>query len=164
MKYSKLTWLFTLPSLLAFIIVMFIPMLTGFYYSMTEWNGISETQPYVGFSNYVKVLTNDPEFIQSFIFTAKFAVISVILINLLGFFLALIVNQEFKGRNVYRSIFFMPNLIGGVLLGFAWLFIFTSIFSAISKATGIGWLDGWLSTTTTGFWGLVIVMVWQMSG
>ncbi len=164
MKYSKFVWLYTIPSLFAFLVVMFIPMLTGIYYSMTEWNGISDTQPYVGFSNYVKVLTNDPEFLQAFLFTAKFAVVSVILINLLGFVLALVVNQEFRGRNIFRSIFFMPNLIGGVLLGFAWLFIFTSIFSAISDATGIGWLDGWLSTTTTGFWGLVIVMVWQMSG
>ncbi len=164
MKYSKYTWLYTIPSIFSFIFIMLIPVLFGFYYSLTEWNGIADDITFVGFKNYTTILTNDPGFLKAFIFTTKFAIVAVVLINLLGFILALVVNQEFRGRNLFRSVFFMPNLIGGILLGFTWQFIFVNIFSAISKATGIAFLDGWLSTTETGFWGLVIVMVWQMSG
>lgn len=164
MKRSKLRWLFTIPSIFSFFVVLLIPMLVGFYYSFTDWNGIEDSAKFVGLDNYIKILTTDTGFLSSFIFTAKFAIITVILVNIIGFALAFMVNQNFKGRNLFRSIFFMPNLIGGILLGFTWNFIFTSIFSAISKATGIQFLDGWLSNTQTGFWGLVIVVVWQMAG
>lgn len=164
MKRSNWRWLFTIPSIFSFFAVVLIPMLSGLYYSFTDWNGIEDSAKFIGFDNYIKILTTDTGFLNSFVFTASFAVVTVILVNIIGFLLAFMVNQNFKGRNVFRSIFFMPNLIGGILLGFTWNFIFTSIFSALSKATGIEFLDGWLSNTKTGFWGLVIVVVWQMAG
>lgn len=165
MKKSKLRfWLFLAPALISFSIIVFIPMIMGFGYAFTDWNGMSTSANFVGFKNFVDIFTNDNLFLHSFVFTALFAVIVVILVNLVGFLLALLVTQKFKGATVLRGIFFMPNLIGGLLLGFTWQFIFTSIFSAIGKTLGITWLQGWLSNTETGFIGLVILTVWQLSG
>jgi len=138
-------------------------MFRGFYFSFTEWNGISNNVNLIGFENYARALT-DEEFIHSFFFTAKFAAVSVVMINMIGFGLALLVTQGLKGSNIQRSIFFMPNLIGGLVLGFVWQFIFTKAFDAFGSTWGIPFFEGWLSTTGTGFWGLVILMSWQMSG
>src|SRR5699024_7690682 len=87
-----------------------------------------------------------------------------ILINILGLGLALLVTRKLKSSSVLRTIFFMPNLIGGLILGFIWQFIFISVFSDLGELLGIEALQGWLSTTSTGFWGLVILTVWQMAG
>ena len=165
MKGSRLWFsVFVFPILLAFLIVVIIPMFMGIYYSFTDWDGIINRADWVGFKNYIEVLSNDEEFLASFVFTAKFAAVSVFAINLIGFGLALLVTRNSKLNNVMRSIFFMPNLIGGLILGFVWHFIFTKALDSVGGKLGIGFLEGWLSTTTTGFWGLVILMSWQISG
>ncbi|SHJ72753.1 carbohydrate ABC transporter permease [Paramaledivibacter caminithermalis] len=165
MKSSKLWFsVFVFPILFAFIIVVIIPMFMGIYYSFTDWNGIVNDANWVGLSNYVEVIKNDEAFMNSFIFTGKFALVSVLTINLIGFGLALLVTRNSKLNNLLRSIFFMPNLIGGLILGFVWQFIFTKTFDSIGGKLGLSFLEGWLSTTSTGFWGLVILMSWQLSG
>jgi len=88
----------------------------------------------------------------------------VICINAVGFGLAVLVTNKIKGANLARTVFFMPNLIGGILLGFTWQFIFVSIFEAIGKNTGMTWLQGWLSDQKTGFIGMLIVLTWQLAG
>ncbi len=164
MKRSKIWFaLFVSPILLAFTVVVVVPMLIGIYYSFTNWDGI-RSGSWVGLSNYIKVLTNDKDFFKSFIFTAKFAATSVVTINLLGFLLALLVTRGLRLSNVLRSVFFMPNLIGGLILGFIWQFIFTNGFNAVGKFLGVEFLQGWLADSTTGFLGLVILMSWQMAG
>ncbi len=164
MKRSKLWfWLFVGPIFLAFLIVVIIPMLRGIYFSFTDWNGISNNVTFTGLDNYKRAFT-DPEFFAAFKFTATFAIISVFTINIMGFLLALLVTQGLKGANFQRSVFFMPNLIGGLILGFVWQFIFVKAFDNIGGTFNLPFLEGWLSTTTTGFWGLVILMSWQMSG
>lgn len=135
-----------------------VPTIAGFYYSLTEWNGISAAE-FVGVKKYLQVF-RDKQYWYSFGYTALFTVLSVILINGIGFGLALIVTKKFKGSSFMRGVFFMPNLVGGLLLGYTWKFIFTKIF----PATGIPLLENWLSNKETGFIGLLIVMVWQMSG
>ena len=82
----------------------------------------------------------------------------------MGFALAMLVTRKFKGAEILKTIFFMPNLIGGLILGFIWQFIFQEVFAALGKALGVQWLQGWLSNEKTGFWGLVILMCWQMAG
>ena len=165
MKGSKLWFgVFVFPILLTFLIVVIVPMIMGIYYSFTDWNGILNNADWVGMSNYLEVLREDKEFLDSFIFTGKFALVSVILINLIGFSLALLVTRNSRLNNALRSIFFMPNLIGGLILGFVWQFIFTKAFDSLGGKLGLSFLEGWLSTTTTGFWGLAILMSWQMSG
>ncbi len=156
-------WLFVGPIFLAFLIVVIIPMFRGIYFSFTDWNGISNQVTFVGLENYKKALS-DPEFFTAFKFTATFAIISVFTINIMGFLLALLVTQGLKGSNFQRSVFFMPNLIGGLILGFVWQFIFVKAFDNIGGSLHLPFLEGWLSTQTTGFWGLVILMSWQMSG
>lgn len=161
-KYGLFFWLFIAPALIALFMVVIVPLLYGIYYSFTNWDGINEPV-FQGFTNYVKLL-KDQSFRDSLWFTTKFAVVSVVLINVIGLSLALLVTQKIKGNNLLRTIFFMPNLIGGLILGFIWQFVFISAFTAIGEKVGIKALEGWLSTTKTGFWGLVILTAWQMSG
>lgn len=166
MKKSKWRfWLFLLPALASFTIVVLILMLIGFFYAFTNWNGIMGSKiEFVGFQNFIDIFRRDNTFIHAFGFTALFSICAVVLVNFVGFMLALLVTQNFKGATLLRGIFFMPNLIGGLLLGFTWQFIFVSIFEALSRITGWAFLSGWLSNPETGFIGLLILTVWQLSG
>lgn len=155
-------WIFVTPVLLALGLVVIIPLLYGFVYSFTNWNGLTADE-FLGFGNYID-LFKEEEFRASLWFTIKFAVVSVILLNVLGMGLALLVTQGLKSSNFLRTVFFMPNLIGGLILGFIWQFIFVSAFSSLGDLLGIEGLKGWLSTTETGFWGLVILNCWQWAG
>lgn len=155
-------WLFLMPVLVALLLVVVAPLLLGVYYSFTDWNGIS-ANGFVGFENYT-ALFQDERFLDSLWFTTKFSVVSIVLINVIGLSLALLVTSKLKTNKFMRTIFFMPNLIGGLILGFIWQFIFTKAFDGIGSLFGIESLQGWLSTSSTGFWGLVILMSWQMSG
>ena len=158
-------WVFLAPALISFTIIVLIPTLIGFFYSLTDWNGIVGSEiNFVGFQNFVDIFTRDDTFLHAFGFTALFSICAVILVNLVGFALALLVTQKFRGATLLRGIFFMPNLIGGLLLGFTWQFIFVSIFEAIAQNTGWEIFSGWLSNTPTGFIGLLILTVWQLSG
>ncbi|TXC90807.1 sugar ABC transporter permease [Metabacillus litoralis] len=155
-------WLFLAPVLLALTLVIILPLLIGVYYSFTDWNGI-KAGSFLGFENYIDAF-KDEEFLNSLWFTTKFSVVSVFLTNIIGLGLALIVTTKIKSSKFLRTVFFMPNLIGGLILGFIWQFIFIKVFSGFGDIFGIESLKGWLSTTETGFWGLVILMSWQMSG
>ncbi|MGL4696091.1 carbohydrate ABC transporter permease [Enterococcus larvae] len=164
MKHQKRTWfyLFAAPVVLALIIVVVIPFLYGVYYSFTNWDAVAKGE-FIGLANY-QALLSDSGFWSAIGFTVKFAVVSILLINVIGLGLAMLVTSKFKGANILRTVFFMPNLIGGLILGFIWQFIFINAFGAIGDAIGSEFLKTWLSTTDTGFWALVIVMCWQMSG
>ncbi len=163
-KGSKLWfWVFIGPILFAFLVVQVIPTFMGIFYSFTSWNGITGGMNMVGLDNYKSVLL-DKDFYKAFWFTARFAITAIISINLVGFLLALLVTSGIKGSNVLRGAFFIPNLIGGLILGFIWQFIFTKAFDALGSKLGIEWLQGWLSDSTTGFLGLIILMTWQMAG
>lgn len=155
-------WLFLLPALFALIVVVFFPFMYGFYYTFTDWNGLRATS-FLGLDNYFAIFS-DQRFIESLVFTIKFAITSIVIVNVIGLSLAVLVTQKIKISNGLRTIFFMPNLIGGLILGFIWQFIFISGFDAIGKLFDISFLQGWLSTTETGFWGLVILNVWQYAG
>lgn len=155
-------WLFLAPVLIALFLVVVVPMLLGVYYSFTSWNGIV-TGDFVGLQNYID-LFKDERFMDALWFTTKFSIVSVILINVIGLSLALLVTSYLKTSKLLRTIFFMPNLIGGLILGFIWQFIFIKVFAGVGEMIGMESLQGWLSTTETGFWGLVILMSWQMAG
>lgn len=155
-------WVFLAPVLVALLTVVIMPLIIGTYYSFTDWNGIDSKQ-FVGFANYSE-LFQDEEFLSALWFTAKFSIASVLAINVIGLGLAVIVTQKIKSRFFLRTVFFMPNLIGGLILGFIWQFIFIKVFASLGDLFGAQNLQGWLSTTETGFWGLVILMTWQMAG
>jgi len=155
-------WLFLTPVLLALGLVVIVPFIYGFVYSFTNWNGMTATE-FLGLKNYL-TLFKDTEFRSAIWFTTKFAVVAIILLNIFGLGLAVLVTRKIRSNNFLRTIFFMPNLIGGLILGFIWQFIFISVFGNLGDLLGIEALNGWLSTTTTGFWGLVILTTWQMAG
>ncbi|MEF3302310.1 carbohydrate ABC transporter permease [Paenibacillus sp. GYB003] len=153
------------PAALVFALIVLVPFVMSIYYSFTEWNGVSSDIKWIGLANYTTILTEDKAFLHSFAFTARFTLASVLLTNALGFLLALLLTQALKTRNVLRTIFFMPNVIGGLLLGFIWQFIFVKGFGTIGELTGIGFFSlPWLGDEATAFWGLVIVSVWQGAG
>jgi raffinose/stachyose/melibiose transport system permease protein len=157
-------WGFVGPLLIAFILIVGIPFFWGIYFSLTRWNGIVKSEvAWRGPQNFLELLS-DETFLHSFWFTAKFTVVAVLLINLIGFLLALLVTQPLRSANGMRTVFFMPNLIGGLILGFVWQFIFIKVFAALGDAVGLQALKGWLATPETGFWGLEILMCWQMAG
>lgn len=164
MKMKNLTyWAFLAPCLLALLLVLVIPFIQGVYYSFTEYNGF-QVNEFVGFDNYIKLFSDDG-FLYSLWFTSGFSIASVIGINVIGLLLALLVTQKMGRLNtLFRTVFFLPNLIGGIILGFIWQFIFLKAFQGIADLTGLEFFNGWLSDTSTGFWGLVILFVWQMSG
>lgn len=155
-------WLFIGPCLIALCIVVVIPTIIGLFYSFTTWDGINEMQ-LTGLTNF-KDLIKDKLFWQSFGFTARFAAFAVVFINVTGLALAMLVTSKFAGRNALRTTLYVPNLIGGLILGYIWNFIFVDAFAALGELFKIKWLYGWLSTTETGFWGLLILSVWQMAG
>lgn len=163
MKNRSLTfWLFLLPTILSLGVVIVIPFLGGLFFSLTDWDGLAFNE-FVGLSNYIS-LFKSKDFLHSLWFTIKIAFVLVIIINAFGLGLALLVTRKLKSSNFLRTIFFMPNLIGGLILGFIWQFIFVNVFQDVGKSLNIEGLQGWLSTTDTGFWGIVILTCWQMAG
>ncbi len=166
-KFKKiLTYLaFVGPALLFFLVIQIIPFVMGIYYSFTSWNGISSTTEWVGFANYARIFTNDDRFFDSFLFTTKFMFAAVVISNIIGFSFALLLNSALKTRNMLRTAFFIPNVIGGLLLGFIWQFIFVRGFAAIGDLTNLAFFQQpWLGDAKTAFWGIVIVFAWQISG
>ena len=146
-----------------FSIVLVVPFVNGVYYTFTDWDGF-ETTKLVGFSNYAKSF-QDPTFWSTLRFTALFVVVSLILVNAVAFGLALIVTSNLRSKNFLRTFFFVPNLVGGVVLGVIWQFIFNS--ALVALANKYDWelfKQSWLQDTNKAFWALIIVTVWQSSG
>lgn len=153
------------PATVFFTAIVLIPFVLGMYYSFTDWNGVTGKVNWVGLDNFRHIFTKDSPFWLAFWFTARFSVCSVLMTNLLGFFLAYLLTRPLKTRNVLRTVFFLPNVIGGLLLGFIWQFIFIKGFASIGDATGLGLFNlPWLGDAKTAFWGILIVSVWQGAG
>ncbi|RXZ79458.1 sugar ABC transporter permease [Paenibacillaceae bacterium] len=158
-------FVFVGPATFFFALIVVIPFLLSFYYGFTSWDGVTSAVKWVGLENYKYIIMEDEGFRASFWFTAKFMIVAVVLTNTVGFLLALLLTQPMKMRNLLRTVFFMPNVIGGLLLGFIWLFIFVKGFAAIGDMTNIPFFQlPWLGTASTAFWGIVIVSVWQFAG
>lgn len=153
------------PAFLFFALIVIVPFILSIYYGFTDWNGVTANVVWVGLDNFKDIIWNDKDFHNSFWFTARYTVTAVILTNLVGFVLALLLTQSLKLSKLLRTIFFLPNVIAGLLLGFIWSFIFVKGFDSIGQLTHIGFFQlPWLGTSATAFWGIVIVTVWQLSG
>lgn len=160
----RLRLLFTGPTLFAFLAVMIIPFLYGIYLTFTNWDGISTTSSLVGFDNYVSVF-KDAVFWKSFLLTLKYVFISVALINSVAFLLAYVLTSGLKGQSIFRAGFFIPNLVGGIVLGFVWQFIFSNVLVYVGKELSLPLFSAsWLADPNKAFWTMIIVTVWQYAG
>ncbi|NOU92174.1 ABC transporter permease subunit [Paenibacillus sp. LMG 31456] len=153
------------PAVVFFALIVVAPFLLSIYYSFTEWNGVTSNMKWIGIDNFKRIIVADEDFHKSFWFTVRFSVTNVLLANIVGFSLALLLTQKLKSRNILRTVFFLPNVIGGLLLGFIWQFIFVKGFTTIGELTNLAFFKlPWLGDAPTAFWGLVIVSVWQTAG
>ena len=154
-RLSRYFPIFALPTLIAFVVAFLIPFLLGIYLSFTEFTTVTDAK-FVGFSNYIAAFTNDTGFLDALWFTVKFAVVAIITINLFAFLLALALTRGIKGTNLFRTVFFMPNLIGGIVLGYIWQVIINGIL--------LFWGADITLSANYGFWGLIVLTNWQMIG
>ena len=145
---------FVLPTMAAFMIGFIVPFIEGIYLSFCKFTTIKDAD-FVGIGNYIEAF-KDTTFPHAFGFTAVFAIVTLVLVNVLAFALALALTQKIKGTNIFRTTFFMPNLIGGIVLGYIWQLIFDGIFSHFDMALKLN--------AKLGFWGLVILICWQQIG
>ena len=146
--------IFVGPTLIAFFIAFIIPFVMGLYLSFCDFTTVTNAT-FVGISNYITAFTNDG-FLNALWFTVKFAVVAVITINVCGFTLALLLTQKIRGTNIFRTVFFMPNLIGGIVLGYIWQSMINGVLSKIGVTM--------LMDPSYGYWGLIILMNWQLIG
>ncbi len=154
-KNLKKFWpIFVLPTMIAFFIGFILPFIMGIYLSFCDFTTVTDAK-FIGLKNYALAL-GDAIFKHSFWYTAAFALVSLLIINIIAFALALALTKKLKGTNIFRTIFFMPNLIGGIVLGYIWQLIFSGILSQYSMAINLD--------STLGFWGLIILVCWQQIG
>ena len=156
-KSMRKYWpIFVLPTMLAFLIGFLIPFIMGIYLSFCNFTTVTDAQ-FVGLANYIRVFT-DPSsnFLHSLWLTSLFTVVNVILINVFGFVLALLLVRGFRGTNIFRTVFFMPNLIGGIVLGWIWNLLLTGILDKFGRTL--------VYSEAYGFWGLTVLMLWQQAG
>ena len=146
---------FVLPTLLAFTIGFIVPFIMGEYLSFCKFTTVTDAK-FVGLQNYVKIFTEDGTFGHALWYTTAFTVVSVVLINVIGFAVALLLTKKIKGTNIFRTVFFMPNLIGGIILGYVWQLLLNGLLLQINKTLTY--------SSVYGFWGLVILMCWQQIG
>ena len=151
----KWWWLFALPTFAAFIVGFLVPFVMGVYLSFRKFVTVTDGK-FVGFRNYYRAL-KDPHLLYSFLFTTFFAVVTTIIINVVAFAIAYLLTKQFKGTTIFRSVFFMPNLIGGIVLSYIWkLLIDYGVLSYFKLSITYSGLFG--------FWGLVVVVCWQQIG
>ena len=153
-KHKKYFLIFVLPTLIAFAIGFIYPFFQGIYLSFCKFHTVSNAK-LIGFDNYVKAFQNEA-FIHSFWFTVLFVIVSIVLINLIAFAVAYVLTLGIRGSNIFRTVFFVPNLIGGIILGYIWKLIFDGILHNYGTNLALN--------STYGFWGLVILMCWQQAG
>lgn len=146
--------LFALPTLVAFAIAFLIPFIMGIYLSFTEFKTVTNAT-FVGLKNYTRAF-QDKEFLTALWFTVKFTLVSIISINFFAFTVAMLLTKGIKGTNLFRTVFFMPNLIGGIVLGYIWQLIINGVLAPLEKTITF--------SPTYGFWGLVVLMNWQLIG
>ena len=149
--------IFLFPLLFTFAVTVIIPMFVGVLYSFTDWNGVTYTRM-VGFENYAAMF-KEAAFIWSLLLTVLFVVINMLLVNLVAFLLALLCTTKLKGVGFFRAAYFLPNLIGGIVLGYIWQFIFSNVLTTILKSPHSA-----LASTNTAFIAIIVVYVWQYAG
>ncbi|MGD9938930.1 MAG: carbohydrate ABC transporter permease [Clostridia bacterium] len=156
--------LFVMPCVFAFVMIIIIPFFFGLYFSMTDWNGINNAANFVGLKNF-RYLLSTPDFLYSFLITIGYTIISILFVNIVSFTLSLIVTSKLRRRNFYRAGFFVPYLIGGIVLGYIWQFLLNNILVDIGNNLAISALQtSFLSMPDSVIWTMALVNTWQYAG
>ena len=156
---------FTVPSLFLVMLVFYIPFVMSLYYSLTEWNGISKSPKFIGLENFKKLFSGSSDFLQSLIFTGKYTIVFMILVNILALAIAVALVQKIPAANVMRSMFFIPYIMSMTIVGFIWKFIFSQGFAALFEKTHLGFLNlSWLGDSHLAFYAVAFVGIWQALG
>ncbi len=151
-------------TLFSFLCVLVIPFIYGFILTFTNWNAISDAYDFVGLQNYLTVFS-DKEFLRQFLITLKYVVVSAVLCNIFAFTIAYFLTSGMRAQNFLRGGFFVPNLIGGIILGYIWKFMFANVLTQVGKTFGIAWLKtSFLTNPDRAIWAMIIVTVWQYAG
>ena len=145
--------IFALPGLFCFFAVVIVPFIYGVYLTMTDWNGVSDVKNFIGLQNFAGVM-KDGQFWSSLLLTFKYVIVVVVFVNVLAFMIAYLLTRGIKGQNFFRAGFFTPNLIGGIVLGYIWQFVFSRVFVGIGDATGWGLSGYMILIYVAGFMGL----------
>ncbi len=151
-KYAPI---FVLPTLLSFVIGFIIPFFQGLYLSFCQFTTVDNAK-WIGFGNYIRVF-EDAQFFSSLKYTVSFAVMSILLINGIAFAIALLLTRELRGTNIFRTVFFMPNLIGGIVLGYIWNILINGVLTMVGEPL-------LALNSSAGYWGLIVLMCWQQIG
>ncbi len=156
-----INFIFLFPLLFTFVITVIVPMALGIFYSFTDWNGVKMNN-FVGFENYASMF-KDPAFIWSIVLTFLFVVVNMILVNVIAFLLALMCTTKMKGVDFFRAAYFLPNLIGGIVLGYIWQFVFSNVLIKFT-ASAFGMRNSLLATSRSAFFAIIVVYLWQYAG
>jgi raffinose/stachyose/melibiose transport system permease protein len=164
-KEIRLLLLFLLPALIFYSIFMIIPVITGLSYSFTNWNGVNPNFEFVGLDNFVKALTDDKNFLASIKFTLKYVLAMVVLTNILGLLLAIFIDARTKTSNLFRTAFFLPNMISFIIGAYIWQFIFRKVMTELAQNKFLGFLEQpWLGNPNFSFWAIVMMSLWTSVG
>lgn len=162
-KHKKTATLiaFVFPALLLYVVFTIAPALGGVWYSLTNWNGLNPSYDLVGLANYIEALMDDKYFVESIWFTLKFVLYMVVLQNAIALLLAVLVESRRKSKVLFRTIFFMPNMLSLIIGGFMWVFIFTKVLPSIAESTGLAFLDqSWIGDPSLSFYSILTLSLW----
>ena len=156
--------MFALPGMFCFFAVVIVPFIYGVYLTLTDWDGVAKVKNFIGLKNFAGVM-HDKQFWTSLLLTFTYVIVVVVLVNVIAFLIAFLLTRGMKGQNFFRAGFFTPNLIGGIVLGYIWQFVFSRVFVNIGESTGWKLFEvSWLSEPEKAFAAMVLVSVWQLSG
>ena len=163
-RLKKLTfWAFLLPSLVFYVCFFLVPLIGNFIFSFTSWDGLSGQKEFVGLQNYVKLFTQDPDFLNSFIVTAEYAVVYVLVLNVLALLLALLFDRKMPGASVFKGIIFLPNATSMIIVAFVWQFLFTGVYrNLVENIPALQF--SWFQRPATALAAVIIAQLWNGLG
>lgn len=164
-KQHRENFIFVLPSLLLVAMVFYVPFFMSGYYSLTEWNGISKNPEFIGLDNFIHIFTVDKTFLKAMLFTGKYMILFVTVVNVLGLMLAVMLVKRLRTANLLRAVFFVPYIMSMIVVGFIWKFIFLQGFTTMEEMTGWGIFQlSWLGDEKLAFLSILLVSIWQALG
>ncbi|BBH20675.1 sugar ABC transporter permease [Paenibacillus baekrokdamisoli] len=163
-KYLSL-FVFVAPAFILYAIFLLVPTLGGMFYSFTDWNGLNKAYHFIGVANFVEALSEDPDFVHSLWFTLKYVLFMIILQNGIALLLAVFIESRKRSKGLFRTIFFMPNMISTIISAFMWTFIFSSVLPQLAEKTMLTFLDqSWIGDPKVSFYSVIIVSLWNGVG